>query len=255
MTAKSYSVSELARMAGVSVRTLHYYDKIGLLRPSARTEADYRRYGEAELLRLQQILFYKELGLSLAEIGDILNDPEFDLVAALRQHRALLQQRAAQLSRLLKTVDRTIHRLTEKTMKMTDEELYEGFSRGKAMRYQQEAREMYDPAVVEETEKKLRKLSKAEWEVIKAEGDAITRELAALMERAAPEDPEVQAVIARHHAWIERFFRAPADVYRGLAKGYAGHPEFRAFYDHYAEDLADFLSAAMHIYAERLPAS
>ncbi len=113
MTTKHYSVGELASMAGVSVRTLHHYDRIGLLRPTSRTDAGYRRYGEEEALRLQQILFYKELDLSLEEIGEILDDPHFDLVRALHQHRTLLQQRARRLARLLETVDRTLHRLIE----------------------------------------------------------------------------------------------------------------------------------------------
>ena len=143
MTSATYSVGKLAKMAGVSVRTLHHYDRIGLLRPSSRTEVGYRRYGEKELLRLQQILFFKELSLSLDEIRDILDDPGFDLVAALHQHRALLQQRAARLSRLLETVDKTIRRLTEDTMTMTDEELYAGFTPEQRERYPREAREKY----------------------------------------------------------------------------------------------------------------
>ncbi len=253
MTSEIYTVGKLAKMAGVSVRTLHYYDRIGLLHPSSRTEAGYRYYGEQELLRLQQILFFRELGLSLEEIRDILDDPRFDLVAALHQHRALLQQRAARLSRLLETVDKTIRRLTEDTMTMTDEELYEGFTPEQRERYPREAREQYGEAVVEASEQKLRKLSKAEWNAIKAEGEAISRGLADLMGHAAPDAPEVQALVARHHAWIEHFTPAPADHYVGLASLYTDNPEFRAHYDEYAEGLADFLSAAMKVYAKGLP--
>ncbi len=244
----AYSIGRVARMAGVSVRTLRHYHQIGLLRPSARTAAGYRQYGEADLLRLQQILFYRELDLPLAEIRRALDAPGFDEVAALSEHRRRLQERGERLARLLVTIDHTISRLTEET-EMKDEELYEGFSKEQIERYKREAREMYDPKLVEESEKRVRRMSKAEWQAVKAEGDEVTRGLAALMDRD-PADPDVQALVARHHAWIERFYPAGAELYRGLGRLYAEHPEFRATYDRYAPGLADFLCAAMACYAE-----
>ena len=118
---KSYTVSQLAKMAGVSVRMLHYYDALGLLAPSARTVAGYRLYQEQDLLRLQQILFFKELDLPLGQIRAILDDPAFDQVQALKNHRRMLEKRTERLARLLKTIDKTILRLTEDTMEMTAE--------------------------------------------------------------------------------------------------------------------------------------
>src|SRR5580704_4516137 len=103
-----YSVRQLAGLAGVSVRTLHVYDEMGLLKPSVRTDAGYRQYGEAELLRLQQILFYKELDLSLKQIAEILDDPGFDLVEALVGHRIALSARRDRLTTLLNTIEATI---------------------------------------------------------------------------------------------------------------------------------------------------
>jgi DNA-binding transcriptional MerR regulator len=248
---KTYTVSQLAGMAGVSVRTLHHYDHIGLLEPLARTAAGYRLYGEKELLRLQQILFFKELDLPLSEVRNILDDPGFDQVRALQAHRRMLESRLERLAQLLKTIDRTIEKLKEDDMTMTDEELYEGFSKEQIERYKREAREMYDPALVEESERRVGKMSKAQWEAIKLEGDEVTRGIAALMDRE-PGDPEVQALIARHHAWIEHFYPASAEVYRGLGQGYASHPDFRAFYDRYRPDLADFMAAAMACYADEV---
>src|SRR5512136_2331510 len=102
---RTYTVQQLARLAGVSVRTLHHYDHIGLLAPSARTAAGYRLYGAADLLRLQQILFFKELDLPLDEIQDILDDPDFDQIEALESHKRLLRERADRLARLLMTID------------------------------------------------------------------------------------------------------------------------------------------------------
>jgi DNA-binding transcriptional MerR regulator len=248
---KAYTVSQLAKMAGVSVRTLHHYDHIRLLAPSARTEAGYRLYGEPELLRLQQILFFKELDMPLDEVRHILDDPGFDQVAALEHHRQMLHRRMERLARLLKTIDRTIDRLTEEDMVLTDEELYEGFTTEQIERYKREAREMYGPAVVEESEQRVRKMSPAQWQAVGAEGEAVTTALAALATRD-PGDPEVQALIARHHAWIENFYPCSADRYRGLAHLYVEHPEFRAFYEKYRPGLTDFLSAAMDHYADQV---
>jgi DNA-binding transcriptional MerR regulator len=248
---KAYTIGQVARMAGVSVRTLHHYDQIGLLKPSARSAAGYRLYEEQDLLRLQQILFFKELDMPLREIGDVLDDPGYDQVEALEQHRQLLQGRMERLARLLKTIDRTIERITEDSMAITDAELYAGFTPEQAERYRREAREKYDPALVEESERRLRQMSKAQWDSIKAEGDEVTRSMAALMGRP-PGDAEVQQVVARHYAWIEHFWTPTAEAYRGLGQGYVDNPEFRAFYDRYAPGLADFLAAAMRTYADEV---
>jgi DNA-binding transcriptional MerR regulator len=251
MRVKSYTVSRLARMAGVSVRTLHHYDQIGLLEPSARTEAGYRLYGEPELLRLQQILFFKELDMPLGEVRQVLDDPGFDQVAALEHHRQSLQRRMERLTRLLKTIDRTIDRLREDDMTLTDEELYKGFTLEQIEQVKHEAREMYDPALVEESEQRVKKMSRAEWKAIGAEGKAVTTVLAALVGRDSG-DPEVQKLIARHRVWIENFYPCSAEVSRALGRGYVEHPKFRAFYEKYHLGLADFMSAAMNRYADQV---
>lgn len=238
-------------MAGVSVRTLHHYDQIGLLKRSARTGAGYRLYGERELLRLQQILFFKELDMPLATVRQTLDDPEFDPMAALGYHRQLLQQRMERLARLLRTIDRTIDRLLEDDMTLTDEELYEGFTTDQIERYKREAREMYDPALVAESERRVKRMSQAEWKAVGAEGRAVTTALASLPDRE-PGDAEVQKLIARHHVWIETFYSCSAEMYRGLGRLYVEHPEFRAFYEKYRPGLADFMSAAMSEYADQV---
>ena len=254
---KHYTVSQLARMAGVTVRTLHHYDQIGLLTPAGRTEpesgrsAGYRLYGEGELLRLQQILFFKELDLPLDQIRQILDDPGFDQVAALEHHRGMLQGRVERLARLLHTIDRTLNRLMEDDMTLTDEELYEGFSTEQIERYKREAREMYDPALVEESERRVKGMSREKWQAVQNQGRDVTVAIAGLMDRE-PGDPEVQAHAAGHHAWIENFYPCSAEIYRGLAQGYVEHPEFRAFYEKVRPGLAEFLSAAMVIYADEV---
>ncbi len=248
-TLKNYTVHQLARMAKVSVRTLHHYDQIGLLRPGTRSAAGYRQYGETELLRLQQILFFKELDVPLADIGRILDDPGFDPLKALRQHRQMLEQQAERLAVLLNTIDRTIHKITEETMTLSDEELYEGFSQEQIQRYQKEVNEKYDPQLVAESNRRVRKMTKEQWKGIKEEGDNVTRTIAAL--KGTPVgDPRVQAAIKRHHAWIENFYTCSAEVYRGLGHLYTENDEFRANYDKYAPGLADYMQQAMEYFWE-----
>ena len=253
--ATATGVRELARLAGVSVRTLHHYDQIGLLTPSTRTAAGYRQYGADDLMRLQQILFFKELDVPLGEIRAILNDPDFNQVEALENHRRLLQLRAERLLRLLQTVDKTIQKLTEDTRMLTDEELYEGFSKEQIESYQREANERWGstPAYAE-SQRRVRNMTKAQWNAIGQQGDEATREMASLM-GGDPASPEVQAAIAKHHAWIENFYPAPAEMYAGLGQMYVEDERFRAYYDKYAPDLADFMRDAMAIYAETALAS
>lgn len=246
---KAYTVHEVAEMAGVSVRTLHHYDHIGLLEPASRTAAGYRLYREGDLLRLQQILLFRELDVPLDTIRSVLDDPGFDPVEALEAHRRTLEAQSARLARLLQTIDRTIQRLKGDTMAMTDEELYEGLPKEQADRWRREARDLYGANVVEASERRARKLSKNEWNALKEEGDAVTRGLAARADRD-PGDPEVQALVARHYAWLDHFWHADADAYRGLGRLYVENDEFRAFCDRYRPGLADFMQAAMDHYAE-----
>jgi DNA-binding transcriptional MerR regulator len=244
-----YAVKELAKMAGVSVRTLHHYDHLGLLKPSSRTAAGYRLYGQKDLLRLQQILFYRELDFPLSEIKKILDRPGFRLTKALESHRTMLQERAERLARLLKTIDKTIQKLQEENVGMTDEELYEGFSKEQIEGYRREVSERYDPKIVAESEQRVRKMSKEQWKAIKQAGDEIPRRLAGLMDRQ-PGDGEVQKAIALHYQWIGNFYTASAEIYRGLGTLYTQDPRFRANYDKHRAGLADFMKAAMEYYCD-----
>ncbi len=244
----SYTVKQLGKLAGVSARTLHFYDEIGLLRPATRTASGYRLYGERELLILQQIMFFRQLDVPLEDIGRILADPKFDQARALRRHRELLEAQAARLDQLIATVDKTLHML-EGTMTLSDAELYEGFSQEQIERYKRESREAYGVEVVEESERRAKGMSKGQWQAVRDEGDAVTRGLAALMDRPV-DDPEVQALIGRHYKWVCTFWTPDAAAYTGLGQLYTDNPEFRANYDKYAVGLVDFLREAMTYYAE-----
>lgn len=247
---QSYTVHQLAHLAGVSVRTLHHYDQIGLLHPTARTPVGYRLYARADLLRLQQILFFKELDLPLQEIKAVLDDPGFDTIQALRTHRRMIEQRSQRLSMLLRTIDKTIHTLTEETMTpLTDAELYEGFSQEQIDEYTSEASQRW-PDQYAESNRRVRNMSREQWQAIKQEGDAVTRGLAALM-GSDPAGAEVQALVARHYAWVAQFWTPNAEAYLGLGRMYVEDTRFRANYDKYRVGLADFLCAAIEIYAQK----
>lgn len=199
----NYSVKKLAQLAGVSVRTLHLYDKLGLLKPSVRTEAGYRLYGEKELLRLQQVLFYRELDFPLKDICTILDDPDFNLVQALEGHRKALLARKERINTLVGTIDKTLVTLKNKTM-LNVEDLYQGISREKMEAYRTEAMSKWGEATVLEAEATLRSFTKEEMEGLKTELNALTTQLTALM-TGDPASDEVQALIARRYQIILRF--------------------------------------------------
>jgi DNA-binding transcriptional MerR regulator len=250
MRQQAYTVQQLADLAGVTVRTLHHYDQIGLLAPSSRTAAGYRLYQEDDLLRLQQILFFRELDFPLKEIQRILDDPAFDPIEAMLSHRRMLQERLKRLALLTKTIDKTIAQLTEATMTLTDAELYEGFSQKEIDSMKREVQERYDPELVAESNRRVSRMSKAEWQAVRADGDAVSRRMAELMGHD-PADPQVQQTIARHHAWIENFYPCSAEIYRGLGELYTSDDRFRAHYEAYGPGLADFMQAAMNVYADQ----
>lgn len=247
---QGYTVKQLSDMAKVSIRTLHHYDKIGLLKPCTRTGAGYRLYGEKELLRLQQILFFRELDLALEDIQRILDDPEFDVLEALQGHRRQLVRMPERLDVLLRTIDRTIVQLKTDNAMITPEELYKGFSREEAEAINKEVDEKYPGEVVEESRERMSKMTRREWEHRQQEGEEIEKELASLMDRE-PSDPQVQSAVGRHYGWINKFYACTKEIYQGLGKLYVSDERFRKHYDKHRPGMADFLNAAMQIYADK----
>ncbi|GAB3545967.1 MerR family transcriptional regulator [Spirosoma fluminis] len=251
---RQYSVKKLAALAGVSVRTLHHYDRLGLLKPSIRTEAGYRLYGETELIRLQQILFYKELDFPLSEIQRILEGPDFDTILALNQHKEALLRRRDQLSVLLTTIDKTIKSLKGEQTMLTDEELYEGFPNGKA--YRREAVEKYGADVVEGSENGLHRLGKVGFEQLKADARDIGERLLTLIDQD-PTSAVVQQQIARHYRNIRGFWgesvcagKDMAEAYKGLAQLYVDDLRYTSGNGQENPEYAAFLNKAMVYFAD-----
>lgn len=251
------TVKQLAKVSGVSVRTLHHYHAIGLLVPAEVGSNGYRWYGRAELLRLQQILFFRELGFELATIAAILDDPAFDMKAALLEHRRRFEDRLGQLHRLLRTIDRTVATLDEET-EMKDHALFEGFDAEKQAAYEAEVEARFGDRAARTIEHSRRTMSS--WSADEKAGfleelREVEAGLVAAMDDDAPlESPRVRDLLARHRAWIARSWPRPPDAaaYAGLADFYTGHPDFVARYEALRPGFAAWLAAAMRAYATTL---
>jgi DNA-binding transcriptional MerR regulator len=245
-----YTVKQLAELAGVSVRTLHYYDEIDLLKPSSVGENGYRYYADDEVLRLQQILFFRELDFSLQAIRTILDDPAFDVVTALHAHREALQDRVRRLQTLIQTVDSTILHLMGE-VDMSKKKLFAGFSAEEEERYHQEAREQYGADEVDASYKRWNHYTPQEKEQILAEGQAIYADLIALMDQG-PDSPAVQQVIARWHQHLRYFYEPTVERLRGLGELYVDHPDFARNFRDMHPDLPEFMRAAITHYCDQL---
>ena len=186
--------------------------------------------------------------MPLDEIQTLLQNPGFDPAAGLIEHKRRLEQRRRRLGRLIWTVDRTIERLTEASMTLTDEELFEGLLPEQAERYGRQARQLWGQEV-DQTEDRIRMLSKEQWAAVKQAGGKVTNLLADLMDRD-PSNQPVQEAGAQHHAWLENFYPVIEERYRGIGQMYAEHPEFQAFYEKVKPGLADFMRAAIEAYCD-----
>lgn len=253
---RTYTVGELARLSGVSIRTLHHYDAIGLLKPAVVGENGYRLYGREELLRLQQILFHRELGMSLAGIADALDSPGFDRLSALRRQREKVVQGADRLRQLLRTIDRTIADL-EGEQTMSDGDLYKGFEPDKQARYEAFIIEKYGErgrAGVESGKRRMAAMTERDLRVHMDELAGIEGDMAAgVRAGVAPDDSVLDPLMRRHHAWVAvAWDEAPsAEAYAGLGELYAGHPDFIARYESLEPGLAAWLRTAMAAFAGR----
>jgi len=237
-------------MAGITKRTLHHYDDIGLLSARRHPDNNYRYYTDQDLLTLQQILFYRRLGFALTEIKDTLNDPDFSLINKLRQHKKRLHNQQHEVKRLLNTIDDTLSYLEGK-MKMSDINLFDGFTKEKQKKYAAEAAERWDPELVKNSTTKWNRASPAEQQKIMAESEEIYKEIAALMTRPVS-DADVQTQIRRWHQHLTFFYEPTPEILRGLGQMYLDDARFKATFDKLDENLAAYLKEAITFYVDNL---
>lgn len=251
-----YTVAKLAKISGVSVRTLHWYDEVGLLKPAYHGANGYRCYEEKELLVLQQILFFRELGFELKQIAGILKRSDFDQMKALSSHRVVLQKNLARTKELIKTIDRTIEHL-QGTKKMKEHELYAGFSKEKQKEYEAYLINRLGDQVkptLEESRYKMQNMTKEEQEKNGRVWIQILDDLAKLWKKGAEaSSSDVQKVIRRHYEWLQNYWTPDRCSYTGMGEGYTGFEWKDAFKAHDPEHpkLAQFLAQGIQIFAER----
>ena len=248
MNRSMLTVKQLSKLAGVTPRTLHHYDQIGLLKPSRVGENGYRYYGEESVLRLQQILFYRELGIPLEDIKKIMGRRDFDVMGALRSHKDALQKQVTRLNRLINTVDNTINHL-KGNMTMSDKAYFEGFSEEEQEKYALEAEELYGAESVRESNRKWKAYPAAKKEAIMAEGSAVYTDMIAAMPKGAASG-DVQAIVERWRRHLEYFWKPNLDQLLALANGYNDDPRFKASFDKMHPRLAEFMREAVTIYVE-----
>lgn len=247
-----YTVQKLGRLAGISTRTLRYYDEIGLLKPARINSSGYRIYGQAEVDRLQQILFYRELGVSLEAIREIMTSPGFNGPAALVEHRKKLLEKRAQLDLLIANVEKTIA-LAEGRIKMSDKEKFEGFKQkmieDNEKKYGEEIRQKYGNDAVEKSNQKLKNMTQEEYEAITKLGEQVQETLAAAFKTGDPAGELAQKAVDLHRQWLTFYWdQYSKEAHAGVAQMYVDDERFRAYYDAKQPGTAEFLRDAVLIY-------
>lgn len=248
-----YTVKKLAQLSGVSARTLRFYDEIDLLKPAFVGDNQYRYYEKEQLLILQQILFFRELGFPLSDIKQILSSSDFDKIESLKKHKIFLQSSLERTNTLIKTIDKTISHIRGKLI-MRDTEMYDGFDLKKQ---QEHENYMLDSGIISQQQiddswNKVSHWKKPDWEQFKNEGEQLNQRLAKALEKGLkPESDEIQRLIRSHYAWVSNFWTPTQETYIGLSKMYLTHPDYSTFYNKYHPNMVEYLVAAMTIFAKR----
>jgi MerR family transcriptional regulator, thiopeptide resistance regulator len=248
-----YPVGEVAELTGVTVRALHHYDEIGLLRPSERSKAGYRLYDPSDLERLQQILFYRELGFSLADIGSILSDPKMNAAAHLRRQHHLLKERTKRLQAMVEAVEH-IMEVEKMGISLTPEERFEVFGDWSPEDYAEEAEERWgDSDAYVQSQRRTAAYTKDDWLRIKAEGANLDeRFAAALRDGASSDSAEAMELAEEHRQQITKhFYDCSFQIHKGLGEMYVADPRFRDRYEEIAPGLAQYVRAAILANADR----
>lgn len=257
MTTTGYSVGEVSRLAGVTVRTLHHYDDVGLLRPSGRTASGYRLYAPADLDRLQRVLCYRELGFGLDEITAILDDPAADPVDHLRRQHVLLTDRIEELRRMVAAIEKTME-ARKMGVELDPQELFEVFGDADPTVHHDEAEHRWGGTDAwKESRRRTAAYTKDDWKRITGDQRRIQERLAAALVAGEPADGAVAMDLAEEHRQhIERwFYPCGHAMHRGLGDLYVADPRFAASYETLAPGLAAYVRDAIHAYAARSPAT
>ncbi|ODG92362.1 MULTISPECIES: MerR family transcriptional regulator [Bacillaceae] len=249
-----YTVQKLGLLAGISTRTLRYYDEIGILKPARINSSGYRIYGQAEVDRLQQILFYRELGMNLENIKEIITSPDFNSTKALNEHRERLLDKRKQLDLLISNVEKSIA-LTEGRITMSNKEKFEGFKKDmieeNEKKYGKEAREKYGDEAVNKANQKVMNMTEEDHKEVTRLAEELAKTLAEAYKTGDPSSEIAQKAADLHKQWLTFYWsKYSKEAHAGLAQMYVDDERFRAHYDKEQPGTAEFLRDAIHIYTQ-----
>jgi DNA-binding transcriptional MerR regulator len=245
----AYSIKQIADLAGVTTRTIRYYDQIGLLAPIQIGRNGYRYYDQSSLLRLQQIMFFRELDVPLQDIRIIMSYPDFNPLEALENHRMALSKRRQRLDRLIHTIDQTIQTLRGESQ-MKENEIFKGFDESE---YEEEARQRWGstPAYAE-SQKRWASYSAEEKEALKARGKAIIQRMVGQDSQANPADPQIQEAVNDYMQYIDQnFYTCDTEILRNLSDMWVADPRFAVNFERIREGGTAFVRKAVHIFCDR----
>ncbi|MCU9594424.1 MerR family transcriptional regulator [Caldibacillus thermolactis] len=247
-----YTIQKLARLAGVTTRTLRYYDKIGLLKPARINSSGYRIYGQNEVNLLQQIMFYRELGLQLETIKEIIHDPSFNRKNALKEHLQQLIAKRKQIDLLIEIVKKTIKH-EEGRIQMSDQEKFEGFKKRlveeNEKKYGDEVRERWGEEALKASNQKVLNMSQEDYEKVTKLAEDVNQTLAKAMETGDPASEIAQRAADLHKQWLTFYWKEYSKkAHVGLAQMYVDDERFKAYYDKVKPGAAEFLRDAILVY-------
>lgn len=244
-----YSIKQLATLSGITVRALHHYDAIGLLTPQINPSNGYRVYGEGELRRLQQVLFFRELEFPLEDIKRIMASPTFEADQALQEQKKLLTLKKERLENLIQTIDKTL----EGGDHMSNDAKFSAFNDPTYQKHKDEAKARWGSTeAYKQSMERVGKMSKAQLDQVRDEGEAIARKTAELMESGAAFDsPEVQEQVDLFYKHLSHFYDPSYELFRGLGQMYVDDPRFTEVYENRAKGFAVFMRDAMAFYADQ----
>jgi DNA-binding transcriptional MerR regulator len=247
------NVGQVAALAGVTVRTLHHYDRIGLVSPSQRTAAGYRDYAPADLDRLHEVLVYRELGFPLEQVATLLDDPDADPAAHLRRQHRLLRDRLERTQAMVAAVEKEME-ARQMGISLTPEERFELFGNGFSEEYQAEAEERWgDTEAWAQSQRRTAAYTKEDWVRIKAEGDDVERRFTEALRAGIPADSEQAMDVAEEHRQqiTRNFYDCPPAMHAGIGRMYVEDERFTAHYEQLAPGLAQYVSTAVQANAAR----
>ncbi|MEB8085773.1 MerR family transcriptional regulator [Staphylococcus pseudoxylosus] len=252
----NYTVSQLAELSGVSNRTLRYYDQIGLLKPARINESGYRIYEQEEVDILQQIVFYRELEVSLDEIKEIIQQPTFNRMKALENHYYNLKQQRERLDKIIQTVEKTIANHKGEII-MKDQEKFEGFKekviKENETKYGREIRMQYGDDLIDQSNKKFKNMTQTDYDAWKNLEKEIIDLLSEAYQTGDPASEFAQLLAAKHKAWLMYTWPEYSKAaHAGLAEMYINDATFTDYYDKHVEGGTQFLKDAILVFVGKV---